>query len=285
MEYLMTYGWAILLIAVVLVALFYTGIFGTGAGPRAQPGSCSVLRPLGAGISKLASLQGTCGNLIPEFVMMFSGNGYGNIETGPTVENNLTITAWVLVNSTNGGDVLNSMGKFVVSNSTVAIVSNNGNAWSDLGVPADKWSFVAFSQSSNTYPYAPVGTKANYIFQVNGASDSFSGTNGSVLEFLGSGLVGGTFCGGCHLVCHIYPCGGYTGGLANIQIYNTSLTESQLQQLYMEGIGGVPINLNNIVMWYPLNGGTDDYSGNGYNFAVITNTSYTSTWTSMYTAP
>ena len=38
MEYLMTYGWAILIIAVVLGALFQLGVFNTtNLAPRAQP--------------------------------------------------------------------------------------------------------------------------------------------------------------------------------------------------------------------------------------------------------
>ncbi len=35
MEYLMTYGWAILIIAVVLAALFELGVFGSGGTPQA----------------------------------------------------------------------------------------------------------------------------------------------------------------------------------------------------------------------------------------------------------
>ena len=43
MEYLMTYGWAILIIAVVLAALYSLGLFNSAAwGPRASSGSCKV---------------------------------------------------------------------------------------------------------------------------------------------------------------------------------------------------------------------------------------------------
>jgi hypothetical protein len=39
MEYLMTYGWSILIIAVVLGALFQLGVFGGQSfAPKAQPG-------------------------------------------------------------------------------------------------------------------------------------------------------------------------------------------------------------------------------------------------------
>ena len=41
MEYLMTYGWAILIIAVVLGAIYSLGLFnGAALAPHAQPGSC-----------------------------------------------------------------------------------------------------------------------------------------------------------------------------------------------------------------------------------------------------
>ncbi|MGC8662693.1 MAG: hypothetical protein ACP5RT_02830, partial [Candidatus Micrarchaeia archaeon] len=43
MEYLMTYGWAILIIAVVLGALFQLGVFNANNfAPKAPPGACQV---------------------------------------------------------------------------------------------------------------------------------------------------------------------------------------------------------------------------------------------------
>ena len=41
MEYLMTYGWAILIIAIVMVALFQLGIFNPQE-PRITAGACEV---------------------------------------------------------------------------------------------------------------------------------------------------------------------------------------------------------------------------------------------------
>ena len=50
MEYLMTYGWAILIIAVVLGALFGLGFFNSAnLAPKVAPGSCQVYRPNGPG--------------------------------------------------------------------------------------------------------------------------------------------------------------------------------------------------------------------------------------------
>jgi len=58
--------------------------------------------------------------------------------------------------------------------------------------------------------------------------------------------------------------GEWNGSIANVQIYNTSLSASQIQQLYQEGIEGLPYTAN-LVAWWPLNGNANDYSGNGNN--------------------
>ncbi len=66
MEYLMTYGWAILIIAVVLGALFSLGIFNPSfLAPEVQPGSCQVEKPNGPGTSAHVSIQGNCHNELP----------------------------------------------------------------------------------------------------------------------------------------------------------------------------------------------------------------------------
>ncbi len=58
MEYLMTYGWAILIIAVVLGVLFQLGVFGgANLAPKATPGSCQVERTV-AGTSLAGMCQG-----------------------------------------------------------------------------------------------------------------------------------------------------------------------------------------------------------------------------------
>ena len=80
--------------------------------------------------------------------------------------------------------------------------------------------------------------------------------------------------------------GGYffNGLISNVQIYNTSLSANDVTALYNEGIGGAPIDLQNLVGWWPLNGNANDYSGNDNN-GVPTNVDYTSSWTAGYSAP
>ena len=79
--------------------------------------------------------------------------------------------------------------------------------------------------------------------------------------------------------------GGYMDGdIANVQIYNTSLSTNEIQYLYTEGIGGAPLKLQNLVGWWPLNGNANDYSGDNNNGAP-SGVTYTSQWTSGYTPP
>ena len=52
---------------------------------------------------------------------------------------------------------------------------------------------------------------------------------------------------------------------ANVQFYNATLSQTEIQGMYTLGIGGAPINLQYLVGWWPLNGNENDYSGNNNN--------------------
>ena len=71
---------------------------------------------------------------------------------------------------------------------------------------------------------------------------------------------------------------------ANVQLYNTSLTTNELQALYIEGIGGAPLVLQNLVGWWPLNGDIKDYGGNGFNGYANAMT-FSTQWYSSYVPP
>jgi hypothetical protein len=57
----------------------------------------------------------------------------------------------------------------------------------------------------------------------------------------------------------------FNGLIASVQVYNSSLSASQVQSLCAQGIAATPIAGANAVGWWPLNGDTKDYSGYGYN--------------------
>ena len=72
--------------------------------------------------------------------------------------------------------------------------------------------------------------------------------------------------------------------ISNVQVYNTSLSANDIATLYANGIGADPINIRNLVGWWPLNGNANDYSGNGYT-GISSNVVYNSNWYSYYQQP
>ena len=63
------------------------------------------------------------------------------------------------------------------------------------------------------------------------------------------------------------------GSMANVQIYSTALSANQVQTLYQGGISGPPVTSSGLAGWWPLNGNSNDYSGNGNN-GTATNVIY-----------
>ncbi len=70
------------------------------------------------------------------------------------------------------------------------------------------------------------------------------------------------------------------GFVADFQYYNSSLTASQVQQLYAEGLTGRPLPGQKLEIWWPLNGTAKDYSGYGLDGSPTA-----VTFTSNYPAP
>ena len=281
----MTYGWAILIIAIVIVAIFQLNLFNPYTfAPRASPGSCQIMRPNGPGSNLFVSAVGpACTiNEIPQYVIQFGGASNSRIEAnvvGST--SSITVTFWFFIptwaNTTslypqlfqngNLGSSPNALVYFAMSSNiptgrgTWRIDGNNApNFGYHLGV----WEF--FSGTFNGIAAIP------YIDAVAQPSALQSGAIGPYdTIILGAG--GGS---------DVLTFGG--SRLSNVQIYNTSLSQPEIQALYQEGIGGAPTNIQNLVGWWPLNGNTKDYSGNNNN-GVPTNVIYTSSWTSGYTTP
>ena len=123
----------------------------------------------------------------------------------------------------------------------------------------------------NTWSYITAVYNGTYVnFYVNGApagSTAYSSTlNSGASSVL---LIGANPNSGCYSY--------FPGYISNLQIYNTPLSNSQVRQLYNEGIAGAPASNAGLIGWYPLNGNANDYSGNnngaqhGVNFV---NTSY-----------
>ncbi len=289
MEYLMTYGWAILIIAVVLAALFELGVFNVNnLGPRAQPGSCHVFRPDGPGTTAFINTEGLCSGELPEYVASFEPNsndaqaGYGVSNTYIKVNTNFgggntayTMTGWVSIpyyNPCSGFCGIPMMyynpggGLGIISEGGVGLHRGNSSdvGWvsSTLALVPNKWYFIAVSVDYPTY----------YLYQDN--LEATAANSGNYVD-----------TNPMYMGAELYTNGAtFTGNLANIQLYNTSLSTNEIQALYLEGIGGAPIDLQNLVGWWPLNGNAQDYSGNNNN-GQINGVTFTGSWTSGYSAP
>ena len=281
MEYLMTYGWAILIIAVVLAALFELGVFNPMTfAPKASPGSCQVVRPEGAGTTNFISLEGECNGELPQYVAQFSGPVGATIYTPlSTVQSvPITITGWAYIS-----------GLTDACDGTVYSFSGGATAgigfWDTLP-PTPAMEYVDYAGNVITIESSNIINEGEWVFESmklksSGATlyvDGKSVGNSSLAPLTGTTSTSGIGYRNGDVYCNM------DGDIANVQIYNTTLSSNDIQALYQEGISGAPIKIQNLVGWWPLNGNANDYSGNGNN-GVPNGVTYTSNWYSGYSAP
>jgi len=258
MEYLMTYGWAILIIALALGVLYSLGIMNPkNFLPRAPPGSCFVFRPNGPGTTDFVSLQGTCGYL-PMYVASFNGiNSYITIPHSLSLSlSEQTIVFWFTPPIGSG------------YNWQFPYISKNDGTTRNYyiyGARPGEPIVYEIRDPSNTY-HALYGGKANYLrgkwYQFVGTYKPTTGEWKIYIDGQIDGQKTEGFTPGTNTASIVIGGGYFNGSIANVQIYNTALTPQEIQYLYQQGLGGGPIRLQNLVGWWPLNGDAKDYSGN-----------------------
>lgn len=285
MEYLMTYGWAILIIGIVLVTLSSLGIFNPIAfSPRLSPGACSVSRPNGPNTTFDISLVGTCSGATPQYATVFNG-GSVIYTSGSSVastlfsSNQMTVTAWVEPTS------LPAAGNNIISDTDgyfQILLTSTGKVQAELfGSAGAKIISSTTKLNTNTWYFVAAtdvntGGSAAESLYINGVlekSQNFAPTSPASLPdqfILGASTTVPTF--------------GFVGTISNVQVYSTALSGNSITALYNEGVGGTPIDLNDLVGWWPLNGDTHDYSGNSAN-TIGTGIFYDGNWWYNYNGP
>ena len=284
MEYLMTYGWAILIVAVVLGAIYSLGIFnGATLAPRAQPGACEVLRPNGALTTQYMSLAGACTNELPQYVAQFNGAGsYILVQNSPSLNivGPITVSVWVKNGVTSTGAVVDKLDHHAATGGySILLGQVGGTGVFDYGVSggADFYASAKVVNDGSWHNLVITNTASLINFYVDGMLVTSTGVSGiTPLSWSGNLGIG-------------YPPDvptqdPFNGLISNVQIYNTSLDANSVKALYQEGIGGAPIRLQNLTAWWPLNGNPNDYSGD-LNNGAPTNVIYTNQWLSGYTIP
>ena len=283
MEYLMTYGWAILIIAIVLVAFFSLNLFNPYTfAPKASPGSCQILRPNGPGSNIFVSAVGpTCTtNEIPQYVAKFNGqSSYVSAGLPTSAVVNTSISVWFLSASSTQAQTIVLLGSNGGSNG-YGIYLGTGCVGGTLAIleSAVRWICTGVAYTTNTwYNIALVSTPSSgnvvYDLYLDGNAVYTSPAESLPITPVSPMLIGSD-----------NAIRNFSGSISNVQIYNTSLSQPEITALYQEGIGGAPTNIQNLVGWWPLNGNANDYSGNNNNGNAI-GVTYVSSWENGYTAP
>jgi len=274
MEYLMTYGWAILIIAVVLGALFGLGFFNSATlAPKVAAGSCQVYRPNGPGTTTFINTEGVCNNELPQYVGKFSSASsfvtipYSSVDT----LSQFTVVAWVYINGCSSSQWNNIFQAF----NGIGLTGYGLSFWS-----ASNTCSLAYGPPGNLATFYTLSTNTWYQLATTeyGASGQQIWLDGSLIYTCSANCFNGVGQNPTNKISL------YASSEANLQVYNTSLSANEIAALYSAGIGGGPVLLNNLVGWWPLNGNANDYSGN-LNNGVPTNVVFTSSWTAGYSAP
>ena len=310
MEYLTTYGWAILIIAVVLGALFELGVFsGYYFTPKLPPGSCIVSRPYGVRSLQGIGLEGNCGGGIPEYTFSADYNvppGDSIFNYGKTLPNyggeimipynkssslmiyNFTISFW-LKEYSGAPDISCCNGDFLLFYQPERILIYRD--WTPRGTTRVTGTIYNSSVIANPNVQQP---NVNYCSNASVAVGTYT-WNLWAFTFNGTELTGYVngkqFCS-TKVSGKINPIptvkftytGLINGSESNLQVYSTALSANYISAEYREGIGGAPINLQNLAGWYPLNGNARDYSGNDENGNAISGI-FSNAWESGYTQP
>ncbi|MCL4399099.1 LamG domain-containing protein [Candidatus Parvarchaeota archaeon] len=213
---------------------------------------------------------------LPEYVATFSSSSSRiNTSAIPFRNQSFSITFWVYLKTYNSSCpygceskafTLSSFQGCTGSSCQILGFDTRGNnfhyfVWdADLYEPstAGKWYFISWTFSN------PSKTQTGYI---DGASPVGNGVyiSNPTYLFIGDGPV----LGG----------GSLDGFITNFQIYNSTLTQSQIASLYQEGLDYTPVPSTGLAQWWPLNGTIKNYAQNiiPANNGVVFTSNYPST--------
>lgn len=169
MEYLMTYGWAILIVAVVLGALYQLGIFGTGA---------SALAP-----ACLASAGFLCQN------PTMNTSGYLGIKFGQLGSSSITITNIACTTNTTTPSSSQQMSLTLTSGATtnLAVLCPVGS--NSIGAPFKGYLWLTYSTPAQSAVVDRIAVVTAKIATTGGVLSSLGG-GGTV----GSSILGYIYC-------------------------------------------------------------------------------------------
>ena len=195
-------------------------------------------------------------------------NSHDNATTAETYARGITISAWI--NNTGTGSYWQNIaevsgGPYTPETFDIGITGANGAAvarWNNEINSLSGGSSSAPQPSGSVLtantPYLVTGVwnGANNTITVyiNGKAVATSPGNGTYAVAIGKISIGGAYPG----------MNAFSGKISNVQIYNTSLQQSYITQIYKDGMNGAPLSNVGLVGWFPLSGNPKDYSANNY---------------------
>lgn len=188
---------------------------------------------------------------------VFNGTTYLNTGTRglPTIANARSVFAWVYYMGDGtiysyGLNSNNEIATLSVVNGDLAFIGLSNNAQSSLSVAKPGWNLVGYSYQANS---------TSITFYLDNQSQTVPLSAGIPLAtsgFLQSSIGKNSNCNS--------PCNNFFGYLANIRVYNTFMTENAVNTIYLAGLSpSASVMPQNLVSWWPLNGTSLDYSGDG----------------------
>lgn len=210
-------------------------------------------------VASPANYSFTINGASTKYVAHFNGNSriFAPNQFGVSSTCNMTVVAWSDYQGNSGSPNqgvirLNSTTPSGISFGTGTVrfeLSNSGstNSWTEPGNFQNAWTMSSLVLRRGV-PYG----------YINGAA--YPSTSGSIgCIGIGNATIG------------VYSGSYFNGNITDIQIYNSSLSTAQINQLYREGITAPPISNQSLVGWFPLAGDANNYAGSysaGYPFGV-----------------
>ncbi len=146
----------------------------------------------------------------------------------------------------------------------------------------------------NTYGIAPLSSAnvigANTLYQFAVTSNANTVTlylNGVQVGTTNYGTISADASNGViHIGQQTDGTSPFNGIIENLQFYNSTLSQSQIQSLYQQGVVSIPLQNSNLSAWWPLNGNASDFSSHGKNgiqsnVVYTNNAGYPPSWTSQ----
>ena len=245
---------------------------------------CHVVRSAGSIYGP--QLVGNCKNAFPSYVASFNGTAtipdYIYVDRFGAINNSFTLSWWMYPTRIGNGvtgaypwsedivDIYNSTEYpqiYVEWRGDSSFNLNMCNGFYYNGTVDCRESWIYLNNSMRWIQVAITYDIGNYTFYVDGKKIR--------KVYGGAGLPSITISNPKVYLSYLVPYstnavdtvfGGY---MSNVQIYNVSLTPSNITLLYSEGISGAPVDLGSIIGWWKLDGNANDYGGNNYTGKLI----------------